>query len=322
VFKAKEVSALLTLALEKVIDYENSESVISKQIKFAYRLESRKFYFKIENNQWELLDIVFEAGRMHHSHIPSEIKDKRIHKTEIWLHKDDFTKRIYHRNRWALKVGKRQYVRLRPNDIALYSNIVEKNLDSARQVYNDNNSGIWDAFPVDESETIMLDYFENIITAIIFAYTTIETLINICIPFNYVHTKTESNKKTKKKLTVKHSKEHIERWYTLVDKLSEVLPKALDIPSPKQEKWWFNFTQLKDIRNKIVHAVESQSNERYSELLDRQIFDKISSYKQVLDFIGRHLYEQKHFLLNQIPYGLGYDDIRPSLIGDDIYDDF
>ncbi len=74
------------------------------------------------------------------------------------------------------------------------------------------------------------------------------------------------------------------------------------------------FLKLKRLRDKIIHAVESKSNERYSKLLEKEIFKIIESHIDVIRFFGKWSTENKHYLLNKLPYGFGFDEIMPILI--------
>ena len=93
----------------------------------------------------------------------------------------------------------------------------------------------------------------------------------------------------------------------------------INIPFPNQQKWWIRFDKLEKLRNKIIHAVESKSNERYSDILKKDIFDIIESHIQVIKFFGKWATYNKHYLLNELPYGFGYDDIKPKLISNKYY---
>jgi hypothetical protein len=79
------------------------------------------------------------------------------------------------------------------------------------------------------------------------------------------------------------------------------------------------FWKLKRLRDKIIHAVESKSNERYSKLLEKEIFRIIESHIDVINFFGKWATDNKHYLLNELPYGFGHDDIMPILISSKDY---
>lgn len=101
-------------------------------------------------------------------------------------------------------------------------------------------------FPTDKDA---FDYIEKMIESIVLAFTAIEAFANEAIPADYFyarHGKSEiileaANKKT------------IERFTSLDEKLTEVLPEFLCCPSPKGRRCWQGYKQLKNIRDRIIH---------------------------------------------------------------------
>lgn len=96
------------------------------------------------------------------------------------------------------------------------------------------------------------DYLEQIITAITFAYTALETFANQEIPKNYVY-----EEKLKSGLLIPRDKEWIERYLNLNVKLSIILPEVLGKPMPKGTTLWNRFKNLEKLRNRIIHLKPS-----------------------------------------------------------------
>ncbi|MCW3125672.1 MAG: hypothetical protein JWO03_1330 [Bacteroidetes bacterium] len=210
-----------------------------------------------------------------------------------------------------------------PNDVALYSNLCQKSLLRAKDFFETHLQEIkkdrQDHFIGSKEETSeFYNYFEDIISAIIFAYTSIEALANICIPSNYKYIKEggDSGKKTI------YSKKAIEREFTLRDKLKNVLSEVLYTENVAQEQWWPLFIDLENYRNEIIHTKQVESEERYSKLLSKKVFEIIQVYKLIIEYYGKHIADYRPGLLTEFPYGFGHDSIYPSLTSEEGYKDW
>lgn len=308
-------------AIIKIEEYKSGNVETVKEIKKAFKLKSKEIYYEFKNNSWVVINLLFNAGKYHHDNIARNIYDNRIAKPDILVNEEYLNETIKYKALWRIKANGREFVRVKPNDIALYSNISMANLKKAKIIYENKSSVLWKYIQMAEDEKDLMDYYELIITAIILAYSAVEALINTAIPRFYYHKKVEKNRNTGRLNTKKYSKMEIERWYNIDTKMNIVLPEALNISLPNQQKWWVRFDKLEKLRNKIIHAVDSKSNERYSELLDRHIFEIIESHIEVINFFGRWATDNKHYLLNELPYGFGYDDIMPILISKKDYNE-
>ena len=103
-----------------------------------------------------------------------------------------------------------------------------------------------------DSTARIFDYLEAICASIIFAHTALEAFTNEEIPDNFVYEKEET---TESGIVVlrQYDKEQTERKFSLSEKLASVLPKALNIPSPKGKKLWSGFVHLRKLRDRIIH---------------------------------------------------------------------
>jgi len=75
---------------------------------------------------------------------------------------------------------------VQPNDVTLYSSISDKNLITVKEFYvgtilpgHEQYGG---AFPSQRKQQEYYDYFELVITSVIFANSALEAFSNICIP--------------------------------------------------------------------------------------------------------------------------------------------
>jgi hypothetical protein len=95
----------------------------------------------------------------------------------------------------------------------------------------------------------IFDYLEAICASIIFAHTALEAFTNEEIPDDFVY---EIEETTESGIVVvrHYDKEQIERKISLSEKLASILPKAMNISSPKL---WGGFVHLKKLRDRIIH---------------------------------------------------------------------
>ena len=99
------------------------------------------------------------------------------------------------------------------------------------------------------SDEDALDYVERMIEAIVLAFSAIEAFANESVPTDYVY---ERFNKTKSALETV-GKENIERFLSLDEKLTIVLPEILGCQTPKSSRCWQNYKLLKNTRDRIIH---------------------------------------------------------------------
>jgi hypothetical protein len=251
------------------------------------------------------------------SKIVKEGKDPREKKPFIVFNCEDFRKYISLSSSWVLTLDNFQIHLVQPNDIALYANITEKALHDARHFYDNNPAWYMKRqsggmIPVTQNtELLYFDYFESIMKAVIFAFTSLETFANICLPENYVYIDIKG----------KHiNKEAIERKRSLDFKLEFVLSDILRTPDPKKEIWWPIYTKLKNIRDRIIHSKASTAEERFSILLSPNIFEIIGCFRQILTYYGGFIAYNYVSLLDEFPYGFGFDEFEAKTISNAEYE--
>ena len=122
-----------------------------------------------------------------------------------------------------------------PNATALFLNSSRRSWESAKEIRI--NSNIDKSVKKEVSFNTMtesFDYIERIMESIIMAFTALEVFVNENIPEDFKYHK---HKKSKIIIEIMDKKE-IERWLSLDEKLSSVLPEAKDIDTPKGKKCW------------------------------------------------------------------------------------
>lgn len=95
----------------------------------------------------------------------------------------------------------------------------------------------------------LFDFFERFISHVVFSFTALESFANEVIPSGYSYTTID--KKTGQSVT--YDRNEIERYVSLEEKLSTLLPNALGIKSPKGVHTWRDFKKLKKVRDRVIH---------------------------------------------------------------------
>jgi hypothetical protein len=84
---------------------------------------------------------------------------------------------------------------------------------------------------------------------VVFAFTALESFANEIIPQDYSYTTVDG----KTGQTVTYSHDEIERYVSLDEKLSGVLPSALSVRPPKGLHIWRDFKNVKRARDRLIH---------------------------------------------------------------------
>lgn len=252
----------------------------------------------------------FEEKAAEHNKEYIEKTDWRVRKPHVLFNENNCNKKIVLSNNWVLESDNLETMLDKPNDVAIYSNIAFSNLGKAKlfhraEIIPRQKSG-WGSTTLNQTSLKKYyDYFETIITSVVFAYTAIEAFANICIPSNFTYSYTDKNGNI-----VNVGKKEIEQKFSLREKLKIILPLILNSASPTQQKWWAKFTELENLRNEIIHSKDSKSEDRYSKLLSSSIFRKVEIHKEVIEFFGQAINANKKELLDEYPNGFGYDTYR------------
>lgn len=93
------------------------------------------------------------------------------------------------------------------------------------------------------------DYLERVMESVVMAHTALEAFVNEKIPDDFIyHTHRKSDV-----ILERMKKRDIERYLSLGEKLSDVLPDCLAVDSPRGSRCWEGFVKLKRIRDRIIH---------------------------------------------------------------------
>jgi hypothetical protein len=96
---------------------------------------------------------------------------------------------------------------------------------------------------------------------IVFSFTAIEAFANETIPEDYEYEKKQKDGSESKII----KKEEIERSVPIDEKLTTILPNALNLASPKGNKLWQDYDELKKIRDRIIHLKKIDYSSNSSE---------------------------------------------------------
>jgi hypothetical protein len=178
-----------------------------------------------------------------------------------------------------------------PNNIAVLLSTSSNSLTKARNIYIEYFEHAKKEIEIQNVDTdkkdflnklsgYVCDYIENIQTSIVFAYTAIETFVNLSIPKDYIYEKNVEQKGIKEI----YDKEAIERWLTLKEKLIYVLPNAYECHKPDNDKCWGYFVKLEAYRHDIIHQKSIKSTEFYKTYFQRDIFDICQSAENLIKY--------------------------------------
>ena len=270
---------------------------------------------------WILIDRLLDASSRLSTAYRSQLDDERLGKPNLIFNEDNYNEYTYFDKQWQLNIEDRPIILPQPNDISMYVKLADKNLKIARAFYDEEYANksrpVYLVMLMPEDILRYYDYFETMFAAIIFSYTSIEALANICIPWNFQFHKSKKNNPTAKGRLL--SKFEIERYIPLKDKLIQVLPQTIHSPDPQPEDWWRDFQGLEEIRNEIIHTKQSKSEDRYSLLLSKRIFDLIEVNKKIISYYGKYIDLHAKQLLIDFPYDFGADSVQPAFMSDKVF---
>ena len=218
-----------------------------------------------------------------------------------------------------------------PNNIAMLLSVNSKSLEQAKTLYFDffqNPSIEFELKKIEGEKKAFLngissrvcDYIECIQTAIVFAYTALETFANLSIPDEYTYETRNSSKGIKEI----YDKKAIERWLSLKVKFQYILKEIYETKKPESQKWWGHFSNLEKYRNDIIHQKTINSTSFYKAYFKKAIFPVCESPVSIIRFFYEAHAENNRtnpiwpWLVNEknyFPINTQYDSRRFEVIG-------
>jgi hypothetical protein len=146
--------------------------------------QKNKMYFLVYNtqdNNWKLIDRQLDATLKLSTAYRKENNDERVRKPYIVFNEDNYNEYLYFdNNQWQLLLEKLAIIMTQPNDISLYVRLADKNLILAeaffKQELKSRSERLYMPLITDGETIKFYDYFETVIAAIIFSYTSLTLL--------------------------------------------------------------------------------------------------------------------------------------------------
>jgi hypothetical protein len=178
-----------------------------------------------------------------------------------------------------------------PNNIGLLLAVSKKHLKTAKVLYSKyidprliNHSFVDVASNkkefLKEKSKLIADYIEIIQICIVFGYTALEAFTNLSITDSFEY---KVNVKNKGIVEV-YDKTAIERWVSLGDKLSKILPEIYQTTKIDKNKVWGYFVKLEKYRHDIIHQKTINKTDFYKSYFNKDIFDICESPELILKF--------------------------------------
>jgi hypothetical protein len=96
---------------------------------------------------------------------------------------------------------------------------------------------------------LVFDYFEHCFVGLVFSIQALEAYCNYKIAYNLKQDYTVHRKGKRVDLSSVETQNQI----SIDDKLGDVLPKLLHVPTPKGSSIWSNYITIKRLRNAMIH---------------------------------------------------------------------
>lgn len=262
-----------------------------------------------------------------------EIDDNRLRKP-VWHQKREGGKILdsgLFQELDQINFGNKTLTYFQPNNIALLLSISQKSLEKAKLFFKEkfkDHSIVLDYIKYDgdkkkfigSKSSDICDYIEFIQVCIVFSYSSIEAFANISIPENYTY----SYRKNKKCNEEIYDKSSIERWVSLRDKISIILPNIYKVKKPTLKKWWGEFIKLENYRHNIIHQKSIESTEFYKKYFRDDIFNICSVAQNVIKYFYEETAKQNRTNAmwpwlscskNELPISFVFDELNVEVVG-------
>lgn len=158
----------------------------------------------------------------------------------------------------------------KPNMIAIYLNIADKAIMNAKEIYetklipnlvfNDKRNEF--EISMDKVDTVVFDFIEKIIEALVFYYTSVEAFTNSLIPADFKF-KAIVNGEVKDVEC-----EWVQKNLKLEEKIKKIIPEIWAFSLDANNlPYWKDFTDIEKFRNELIHLKKEKINNDKSEQL-------------------------------------------------------
>jgi hypothetical protein len=178
-----------------------------------------------------------------------------------------------------------------PNNVAVLLSVSSKSLSKAKELHEKFFRSPSMEFRLEKIEgdkktflnrvsSMVCDYIEYVQTAVVFAYTALETFANLSIPEGYLYHAENKSKGT----TETYDKGAIEQWLSLKVKVQYILREIYGTEKVECQKWWGHFSNLEQYRNDIIHQKTINSTAFYKEYFKASVFRACESPLLIIKF--------------------------------------
>ncbi|MPR34435.1 hypothetical protein [Salmonirosea aquatica] len=153
------------------------------------------------------------------------------------------------------KVGDDTLNFILPSSPAIFLNLALQAREQVVEVCKDELFMKVSDYKWQKNSRVLIDFFEIMMTQIIFSYSAIEAFANTSIPEDFIY----HPKKKDNRFTESYKKEQTERYISLNEKLKDVLPNIFKVDSPTKLKEWNGYDTLQKLRDRIIHLKSSDT---------------------------------------------------------------
>jgi len=238
------------------------------------------------------------------THLTKPVKLKHVHKTGEPVRKVDF---------YIDKKNNERICFVAPKVDGLYLKRAKELFKEADKKRNEVIKSKGPVNPKDPqqgnafiNENVIFDFFSITSAGIILLFSSVEANVNnaieSCKDINYFEKKDKTIFKIWK-LIVRYrqsralTKEEI-LFLDINTKLKKVLPKLYNFGSPAKENYWQQFSELKKIRDSLIHITSTKSygasnnkNSVYAELIDLDFNELLNAIKKLINYIDNNVYK-------------------------------
>ena len=150
-----------------------------------------------------------------------------------------------------------------PSTTALFLNLSHKAWFQGKEMLDADLFINTDQGLQSEDHAPLFNLFELRISNIVFAFSALEAFANQSVPENYQFNRLRSDGRCEEV----YNRNQIERYLNLDTKLDKVLPTIFSVASPKGGPLWNRYTDLKALRDRIIH-IKSQDTKSGGPELD------------------------------------------------------
>lgn len=147
-----------------------------------------------------------------------------------------------------------------------------------------------------DAESKLYDCQEQLLSSVIFSFTSLEAYANSLIPEDAIYRRVRSDKRC----TEEYTRDQIERHLTLDEKFDQILPQLLKRPSPKGTSLWERYVRLQKLRDRFVHLKPADWAKGKEAEAAGTIWSDLAR-PDVPFFYKTAIHMMQHFVVGEIP---------------------